>query len=72
MPLARDQRPFKRRLEVVLKATRGIHNNIPYTIAISLKFAIPVLGKNLTIKILAFIVLLLIKGSLINLLRSNK
>jgi len=30
VPPARDRRPSERRLEVVLKATRGVRNNIPY------------------------------------------
>jgi len=30
VPLARDWRPFKGRPEVILKATQGIRNNIPY------------------------------------------
>jgi len=30
VPLARDRRPSKGRLEVVLKATQGVRNNIPY------------------------------------------
>jgi len=30
MPLARDRRLSKRRPEVVLKATQGVYNNIPY------------------------------------------
>jgi len=41
-------------------------------VSILLKFIIPVFRKNLTAKILIFIVLLFIKGSLIDLLRSNK
>jgi len=41
-------------------------------ISISLRSAIPVLGKNLAIRILAFIILLSVKGSLVDLLRSSK
>ena len=32
MPPARNQRPFKGRLEVVLRATQGNRNNIPYSV----------------------------------------
>jgi len=48
--------------------------NTLYSIIISilLKSTIPILRKNLAIKILIFIVLLSVKGSLINFLRSNK
>jgi len=41
-------------------------------ILILLKSTIPILRKNLAIKISTFIVLLFIKGFLINLLKSNK
>jgi len=30
MPLVRDWQPSKGRLEVVLRATQGVRNNIPY------------------------------------------
>jgi len=39
---------------------------------ISLRSAVPVLGKNLVVRISAFVVLLSIKGSLIDLLRSGR
>jgi len=42
------------------------------SILVSLRSAVPVLGKNLAIRISAFIVLLFVKGSLIDLLRSSK
>jgi len=42
------------------------------SILISLKSAILVLGKNLAVKISAFIILLFIRGSLIDLLKSNR
>jgi len=41
-------------------------------ICISLKSTIPIFEKNLATKMLTFIVLLSIKGSLVDLLRSNK
>jgi len=48
-------------------------NSTPYTFTIILlKSIILVLEKNLTAKILIFIILLFIKRSLINLLRSSK
>jgi len=46
--------------------------SIVASILISLRFTILVLRKNLTVRISAFIVLLFIKGSLIDLLRSSK
>jgi len=39
---------------------------------ILLRSAVPVLGKNLVIRMFAFIVLLSVKGSLIDLLRSSR
>jgi len=56
----------------IIRLILSIFCSIVASIIILLKFAILVLGKNLTIKILAFIILLFIKGSLVNLLRSNK
>jgi len=46
--------------------------SIVASVLISLRFAILVLGKNLAARISAFIVLLSVKGSLIDLLRSSK
>jgi len=52
----------------------GLILNTLYFIVVSilLRSAIPVFRKNLTIKISTFIILLFVKRSLINLLRSNK
>ena len=52
----------------------GLILSTPYFIIVSilLKFIILILRKNLVIKILAFIILLFIKGFLINFLKSNK
>jgi len=41
-------------------------------VSILLRFAVPVLGKNLAVKISAFIILLSVKGSLVDLLRSSR
>jgi len=71
--------PFKRLLINLLissiKIVGLILNTLYFiitSIIILLKFTILVLGKNLAIKILVFIILLFIKVFLINLLRSSK
>jgi len=45
VPPARDRRPSEGRPEVVLKATRGVRNNIPYTYAVLCKLYLRLLPK---------------------------
>jgi len=39
VPPARDRRPSERRPEVVLRATQGVRNNIPYKYKLTLTAA---------------------------------
>jgi len=79
MPFSFKAFPFKKVLISLLisfiKIIKLILNTLCSIITffiILLKSTIPVLGQNLTIKILAFVVLLFIKKSLINPLKSSK
>jgi len=77
MPFSFKAFPFKRLLiNLPIFSTKIIGlilNTLNFIIVfILLKFTIFIFGKNLTTKILIFIVLLSIKGSLINFLRSSK
>jgi len=79
MPSSPRAFPFKRLIISLLISSIkiiGLILSVLYSviasILVSLRSAIPVLGKNLTIKMSAFVVLLSIKGSLMDLLRSGK
>ena len=79
MPFSPRAFPFRRLvINLLISSIKiiGLILSVLYSIIISilvsLKSAIPVLGKNLAIKMSAFMVLLSIKGFLINLLRSSK
>jgi len=69
--------PFRRLLISLLISSVeivGLILNIfcSFIVSISLRSTILVLGKNLAIRILAFIILLSVKGFLVNLLRSSR
>jgi len=79
MPSGPKAFPFKRLLINLLisfiEIIELILNTFYFIVAfiiILLRFTILVLGKNLTINMLAFTMLLSIKGSLIDFLKSNK